>query len=58
MKNKSKDASRRNQEQLDTSHDSDARGEHRYPDAQQTDAEQTAGQERDKLNQRLAGRGV
>jgi hypothetical protein len=39
---------------LDASHDSGARGEHRYPDAHQTDAEQTARRDRDALKRRLA----
>lgn len=42
------------QERLDASHDSDARGEHRYDDLQQTATEQEARQQRDELKQRLA----
>jgi hypothetical protein len=38
---------------FDTTHDSSARGEHRYPDAHQTDAEQKARRERDSLKRRL-----
>ena len=39
---------------LDVSHDSDGRGEHRYPDAQQTSAERKARQDRDDLKKGLA----
>ena len=39
---------------VDTAHDSDTRGEHRYPDAYQTPAEQKARLDRDKLKRRLA----
>jgi len=46
---------RSEQERLDTSHQSDTRGEHRYGDAHQTKAEQQARRERDDLKQRLAG---
>ena len=42
--------------QLDESHDSTARGEHRYPDVHQTPAERTARHDRDDLKRRLAGR--
>jgi hypothetical protein len=41
---------------LDASHDAGRRGEHRYPDAQQTPSEQGARRERDALKRRLAGR--
>ena len=41
---------------LDVSHESDARGEHRYPDAHQTTAEQRARQERDDLKRGLSRR--
>jgi hypothetical protein len=41
---------------LDRTHDSDARGEHRYPDRHQTGAERKARQERDDLKRALAGR--
>jgi hypothetical protein len=44
------------QQHFDASHESSARGEHRYDAAHQTGAEQQARQERDKLKQRLAGR--
>ena len=44
------------QERRDASHQSDVRGEHRYPDAHQTAAEQTARRNRDDLKGRLAGR--
>ena len=40
---------------LDATHDSSARGEHRYPDAQQTDAEQKARHDRDDLKRKLGG---
>jgi hypothetical protein len=42
---------------LDASHDSDARGEHRYPDTHQTPTEQQARQHRDDLKARLGGPG-
>jgi hypothetical protein len=42
------------QQVLDASHDSDARGEHRYDDLHQTASEQGARRERDQLKQRLA----
>jgi hypothetical protein len=41
---------------LDASYDSASRGEHRYPDAHQTESEQHARQERDALKRRLARR--
>ncbi len=44
-------------EALDTSHDAGRRGEHRYPDAHQTLAEQDARRERDALKRRLGGSG-
>ena len=44
------------QARRDASHQSDVRGEHRYPDAHQTAAEQTARRNRDDLKGRLAGR--
>ena len=44
------------QERRDASYQSDVRGEHRYPDAHQTAAEQTARRNRDDLKGRLAGR--
>jgi hypothetical protein len=47
---------RRDQQGLDATHDSDLRGEHRYDDTHQTEAEQKTRQERDDLKQRLAGR--
>jgi hypothetical protein len=40
---------------LDASHDSAVRGEHRYPDAHQTPTEQRARQLRDDLKRRLTG---
>jgi hypothetical protein len=44
------------QDRRDASHQSDVRGEHRYPDAEQTAAEQTARRNRDNLKRRLARR--
>jgi hypothetical protein len=44
------------QDRRDASHQSDVRGEHRYPDAHQTAAEQTGRRNRDDLKRRLAGR--
>lgn len=44
------------QDRLDASHESDVRGEHRYLDAHQTGAEQTARRDRDDLKRRLAAR--
>jgi hypothetical protein len=41
---------------LDTAHDSSARGEHRYPDAQQTAAERGARDARDDFKRRLRRR--
>lgn len=38
---------------LDSSHESSRRGEHRYPDAHQTDAERKGRDERDALKRRL-----
>jgi hypothetical protein len=46
------------QESLDTSHESNVRGEHRYDDAHQTAAEQEARSQRDDLKRRLRGRGA
>jgi hypothetical protein len=40
---------------FDASYDSSARGEHRYPDSHQTDAEQKARLERDDLKRKLGG---
>jgi hypothetical protein len=40
---------------FDTSHDSSARGEHRYPDAHQTEEEQNARDARDALKRKLGG---
>jgi hypothetical protein len=42
-------------QRLDASHESDARGEHRYPDTHQTAAEQSARQNRDDLKRRMSG---
>jgi hypothetical protein len=44
------------QDRRDASHQSDVRGEHRYPEAHQTVGEQTARRNRDDLKGRLAGR--
>ena len=41
---------------FDATHDSSARGEHRYPDAQQTKAERDARNGRDDFKRRIAGR--
>ena len=41
---------------LDAAHDSSARGEHRYPDAQQTAAERDARDGRDDFKRRMAYR--
>ena len=41
---------------FDAAHDSSARGEHRYPDAHQTDAERDARDGRDDFKRRLTGR--
>jgi hypothetical protein len=38
---------------FDTSHDSSARGEHRYADTHQTEAEQQARHDRDALKRKL-----
>ena len=40
---------------FDTTHDSSARGEHRYPDTHQTDVEQQARHDRDALKRKLGG---
>ena len=40
---------------FDATHDSSARGEHRYPDSHQTVAEQKARQNRDDLKRKLGG---
>jgi hypothetical protein len=40
-------------DRLDANHDSDARGEHRYGDAHQTEAEQATRKERDDLKRAL-----
>jgi hypothetical protein len=44
----------REQQELDSSHVSSVRGEHRYPDAHQTIAERHSRRERDDLKRRLA----
>jgi hypothetical protein len=38
---------------LDATHDSSARGEHRYPDSHQTQGEQKARRDRDELKRKL-----
>lgn len=38
---------------FDDTHDSSARGEHRYPDSHQTEAEQKARHDRDDLKRKL-----
>jgi hypothetical protein len=43
------------QSAFDTTHDSSARGEHRYPDAHQTEGEQKARDARDALKRKLGG---
>ena len=40
---------------FDTNHDSSVRGEHRYPDAHQTEEEQNARDARDALKRKLGG---
>ena len=40
-------------DRLDANHDSDARGEHRYPDTHQTRTERNARRERDDLKRSL-----
>jgi hypothetical protein len=50
-----RDGRRSHQQQVDASHESDVRGEHRYDDSHQTQAEQANRQKRDDLKQRLAG---
>ena len=40
---------------VDATHDSSARGEHRYPDSEQTEAEQKARNDRDALKRKLGG---
>lgn len=49
------DRRRSRQEQIDASHQSDTRGEHRYADVHQTRTEQENRQKRDDLKRRLAG---
>jgi hypothetical protein len=41
------------QRAFDSSHHSSTRGEHRYPDAHQTEAEQNARRDRDDLKRKL-----
>jgi hypothetical protein len=41
---------------FDAAHDSSARGEHRYPDAHQTEAERAARDRRDDFKHRMADR--
>jgi hypothetical protein len=55
FKNRRPDAEHRSErDRLDASHDSNARGEHRYADAHQTEAEQKARRDRDDLKRALA----
>jgi hypothetical protein len=44
------------QKQLDSSHESDVRGEHRYSGVHQTPAERKAREDRDDFKRRLASR--
>lgn len=41
---------------FDAAHDSSPRGEHRYPDSQQTEEEQKARHDRDDLKRKLGGK--
>jgi hypothetical protein len=50
-------SSDRAQDKSDREHDSDARGEHRYPDAHQTPKEREARQDRDDLKRKLGRSG-
>lgn len=50
------DRRRSPQQDVDASHQSDTRGEHRCDDVCQTGAEQKARKDRDDLNQQLASR--
>jgi hypothetical protein len=55
-KNRRPDREHRSErDRFDASHDSNARGEHRYADAHQTEAEQKARRDRDNLKRALAG---
>ena len=45
---------RSERDRLDASHDSNTRGEHRFADAHQTEAEQKARRDRDDLKRALA----
>ena len=47
---------RSERDRLDASHDSNTRGEHRYADAHQTEAEQQARRDRDDLKRVLGSR--
>lgn len=40
---------------FDATHDSSARGEHRYPDSHQTETEQKTRRDRDDLKRKLGG---
>jgi len=54
-KNQRRDSARRaERDRLDASHDSNTRGEHRYADTHQTEAEQKARRDRDDLKRDLA----
>ena len=53
-KNQRRDRDRRSErDRLDASHDSNTRGEHRYADTHQTEAEQKARRDRDDLKRAL-----
>src|SRR5689334_8267640 len=55
-KNQRRDSARRaERDRLDASHDSNTRGEHRYAETHQTEAEQKARRDRDDLKRALAG---
>lgn len=56
-KNRQPDREHRSErDRLDASHDSNMRGEHRYADAHQTEAEQKTRRDRDDLKRALASR--
>jgi hypothetical protein len=50
-----KKSDREGRSAFDATHDSSARGEHRYPDEHQTTAEQNTRQTRDDLKRKLTG---
>lgn len=54
-KNQRQNGARRSErDRLDASHESNTRGEHRYSDTHQTEAEQKARRDRDDLKRALA----